>query len=210
MASLSDTFQTVWTLIGYAVMFLVPVLAISKESRTVLKQFMLKLLMDEPSKAVVEVEEESPSGPSAPPPPVVSDIAESAVPTSASPSSSTLNSEQNSSVDPREIAKELRRRIESGEELDEDFVVRTASVLGISKETILGAFDVTDSPADPVPTLATASVPSSTGSTPLPSSSSAPPPTSSTVATAITPEPLATDWIRDLLPEGQEIGLLSR
>ena len=205
----SEALQTIWTLVGYAVMFFVPVLAISKESRTALKQFILQMLSDEPPQAVKEVSTPAPAVHSAPAPPNITNIATSDAPISDESSSSLSNSEQSSRVDPREIAEELRRRIESGEEMDEDFVVRTASVLGISKETILGAFDVPElSSAKPVASAVPTPAPSSSGSTPLPPSSSAP--VSASTDTVITPEPLATDWIRDLLPEGQEIGLLSR
>mmetsp|Transcript_23643 Transcript_23643/g.49249 ORF Transcript_23643/g.49249 Transcript_23643/m.49249 type:complete len:271 (+) Transcript_23643:228-1040(+) len=128
-------------------------------------------------------------------------------------------------VDPRAVAEELRRRIDSGEELDEEFIIRTASVLGIPKETIYEAFDVpTDSSSSSsasssaLPPSASSFSPASAsastsasgpGPTPLPPPSSAAASTENPTKMTVSPEPLATDWIRDLLPEGQEVGLLS-
>ncbi|GMI52075.1 hypothetical protein TeGR_g5679 [Tetraparma gracilis] len=107
------------------------------------------------------------------------------------------------------IAYELRRKLEEGEELSHDFCVECAKVLGVDSDQVRSAFGpdiVADRPKENrgqvrhgdegeddmiyIPEVAS-------------ESSSVP------RGTTVAGSPLATDWVKDLLPDGQENPIVS-
>lgn len=119
---------TAWSFVGYAFLFLVPVLVVSSESRRLLKN-VVKSLLDEdsaltPAQAATPVAAPTPATtpaviqaftPAAAPAPKPTPVPADPTPAPADPTQAPASTSSSTSPSPKEIAEELKRRIEAGE-----------------------------------------------------------------------------------------------
>ena len=119
---ISKTSRDVWGLLGYVVLFVSSVLLVSSELRNLVrKQIKSYLLEGDEARSDSPCDDSQTSGTTGP-------ISETAPGVSPDEKPASTESE------PELVAKELRKRISEGETLDEDFILRTARVLGVDKD----------------------------------------------------------------------------
>ncbi len=208
-----DVVAHVWNAIGYAVLFTVPMLIISPELRKIVKTYLISTMTDaespppKPSKEVTTGTSKS------------TVVAKPAAVKLAAKKQTESEHDENQEVTTelskaQAVALELRRRIETGEELDPEFCAECAQVLDIDDETMASAFGVVKGAvkADAKKSASQKGLGSQKGSYeydddtfvvdrtyPTPSQSSG----------SGSHNVLATDWVKDLMPEGQESAVFS-
>ncbi|GMH97894.1 hypothetical protein TrVE_jg8333 [Triparma verrucosa] len=208
MNMLSETLASLWTLIGYLCIFLIPLLFASKSLREmVLAQLGLQVAgQSAPPQPPTSVPTPGPApAPSSPNKPA------KLIP-AATPPSPASSDEDDNVMDPTEwIIHELRNKVNNNEELDDEFVMKVAGVLKIDKDMVkeaYGKLGIESDDEDGGEERVKSKLPPVDPSTlPQPSSSSSadasPPPE------RFSPQPLDTNWVKDLLPDGQESQLIT-
>ncbi|GMH80553.1 hypothetical protein TL16_g08593 [Triparma laevis f. inornata] len=214
MSAAPGLIESVWSGVGYLLLFLVPILCVSPALRAIaLAQLGLQVAKPAQASAAAPISAPAQSlAPSPDPSPanLKPKLKTAPTPTTASQDNNDDDDDDDDDnvMDPTEwILHELRSKVNRGEPLDDDFVMKVATVLKIDADMVKEAYgklelegeeedgDDDTGPRSKLPPVDPSTVPASSAPTDDPPRFSS--------------QPLDTNWVKDLLPDGQESALIN-